>query len=60
MRDNASAVEDQHALAQCEDLLAAVGDVKDGNAVGLVPLAQVVKDYRYLGNVECGKRLIEK
>ena len=60
LRDDASGVEDQHALAQGKDLLAAVGDVEDRNAMSLVPLPQVVDDFRFRGNVERGQRLIQK
>ncbi len=58
--DDASGVEDNHALAQGKNFFAAVRDIKDGDAVSLVPLAQIVDDRCLRRSVERGQRFIEK
>ena len=58
--NDASRIEDNHALAQGKDFLAAVGDIKDGDAVSLIPIAQVVDDRCLRRSVERGQRFIEK
>ena len=58
--DDASGVEDQHALAQGENFFAAVSDIEDGNAVSLIPLAQIVDDLRLGRGIERGQRFVEQ
>jgi hypothetical protein len=60
MCDDASRIEDNHALAQSKNFLAAVGDIKDGDAVSLIPAAQVVDDRCLRRSVERGQRFIKK
>jgi len=55
-----SRVEHDHALAQRKDFLAAVRDVKDGNAVSLIPLAQVVNDFGLGWGVQRGQGFVQK
>ena len=58
--NDASGVEHDHALAQGKNFLPAVRDIKNRNAVGLVPLAQIVDDLRLSGCVERGQRFVQK
>src|SRR5581483_8321081 len=59
-RDDVSVLESGHRLAQGKNFFPAVGDVKDGDAVGLVPGAQVVHDFGTSRTVESGERLIQQ
>jgi hypothetical protein len=52
--DDASGVEDQDVLAERENFFSAVRNVEDGDAVCLVPLAEIVDDFRFGGGVERG------
>ena len=60
LRHDASRVEHDHALAQSKNFFAAVGDVKDGNAVSLVPLAQIVNDLGFCWRVQSGQGFVQK
>jgi len=44
LHHQASAIENQHPLAESKHLVPAVCDVEDGNAVGLIPHPQVIED----------------
>ncbi len=57
---DASGVEDDHALAQGKDFFPTMRDIKDGNAVSLVPLAQIIKDLRLGRSVERGQRFVQE
>jgi len=57
---DASGVEHNHPLAQGKNLLSAVGDIENGNAVSPIPLPQVVDDLRLGRRVERGQRLVQK
>ena len=60
LRDDASGVEHNHALAQGEYFLPAVRHIEDGNVVNPVPLPQIVDDLRLRRCVERGQRFVEK
>ncbi len=57
---DASGFEDNDALAQGKYFFPAVGYIKDGNAVSLIPLAEIVDDLRLGGGVERGQRFVEQ
>ena len=59
MREDAATIEHQHAFAQREDLVAGVGDVKNGDAAQQVPGPQVVDNQGFCRKVEGGQRLVE-
>ena len=60
LRQNAALFEGDHALTQGENLLAAVRDVEDRNAVGRIPDPQVGDDLGSRRAVERCKRLIQQ
>jgi len=57
-RHNPPGVENNHTLAQGKDFLAAVRHIKDGNVVSLIPLTQIVNNFRFRGRVQRSQRLV--
>ena len=58
--DDPSPVEDQNAFSQGKDLVATVGDVKNRDAVCLVPSSQIIHDSRFRGGIERGERFVQQ
>ena len=58
--DDASGVENNHALAQGKNLFPAVSDIKDGNTVNLIPRPQIVDDPGLRGGVQRGQGFVQK
>ena len=60
LREHAALIKDDDAFAESKDFLAAVRDVKNRNAVGAVPGAQVVEDVSLGGRVERSERFVQQ
>ncbi len=57
---NASRVQHNHTLTQRKHFFPAVRHIEDGNAMSLVPLAQIVNDHRLGRRIERGQRLVQQ
>ncbi len=60
LRHDATLVEHNHALAEGKNFLAAVGDIKDGNAVSLIPGAEIVDDLALGRGIERRQRFVQQ
>ena len=53
-------LENDHVLAQGEDLFPVVSDIQDRNRVQLIPPTQVFENARLGGSIECRERFIKQ
>jgi len=60
LRNDASGIEDDCAFSQGENFFPAVRDVENGNAMALVPLAQVIDDAQLDGGVKRSQGLVQE
>src|SRR5579872_1693603 len=58
--NDASGIEQEDSFSQGEHFLAAVRDVEDGDAMGLIPLAKIVDDLRLCRSVKPSQRFVEQ
>jgi len=57
---DAPGIKHDYALAQGEDFFATMRDIENRNAVGLIPLAQIVDDRRLRCHVQRSQGLVQK
>ena len=60
LRDDPAIFENQHTLAQGNNFLAAMGDIKNGNAMVMVPGSQVFDNLRFGRGIQPGHGFVEQ